>query len=941
MALTDLQEALANYITKYNTNYQSPELFDSLVKSYISRNITIDDWNAVAEHLRNCADTSESLYTAIVKFKNWIHDTSNHDVSSENVIFDDGQTLDQVIDSTLNTLDNKLDKTNIGAQVYGTDEDGEQRTITYDVLPGADTIALRSNTGDCDFNNVGIGIGKGIAFHYTNANGGISDEWLDINGVNKLKNLNVDSLATKDYVDNNFTPKPTPATHPAISTVKVLNSQGQWEEKSITHGLTVGTAYSIVQRDQNANIIAKTPTDSNHVANKQYVDSEIASAVARVYKYRGSVATYNNLPTNNLNVGYVYNVRDTGDNYAWDGTAWDKLAGTVDLSDYATKEYVDNDTGVKLANSLIDSGINKGSGDYSIQMGFNSTANGKYSHAEGCKTTAEGEASHAEGSNTSATKARAHAEGDHCTASGYNAHAEGDRSIASGNNSHAEGGSTKASGDYSHAEGYNTKAEGVASHAEGSGTITEGVDSHAEGYQTTAKGRYSHAEGYYTQAVVDYQHVSGKYNIGKTDTLFEIGNGASNDNRKNAFEVCTDGHAEVQITGTTDASIVRKDYVDKNTDVKNKTFTNPVLINEGTVDYFPDPTVWQGDDGYFYALATSYNKHIFRSVDLVNWEDCGYAPITTDAVSTMQGWNYNGLWSPSIHKVGNQWLLYVSLVRVNTTPVASGICVLKSTKCNGLWHSPVILFENENTLGNIDPFVYNYKGELYLFYGSTEGIYYRKLSQDGLSLDTSFTPVHVAGLTSSEDSTRETVFEGVHLYQRNNYLYMFVSSGKTKSTNYKLKVGRAELINEDGSLPFVFYDKDGNNLTTGNATTILSDSIRSPGHNGNIFVDSEGKTYIFYHGRLAEDSSGYDRATYLQELKWDNEDWPYFENGSIAETEIYPFNVRYQNKDIGVEYALKDTVVDLTNGTTSFSAVKIGNTTLTEAQLQQLLALLN
>lgn len=74
------------------------------------------------------------------------------------------------------------------------------------------------------------------------------------------------------------------------------------------------------------------PTASAHAATKQYVDS----AVASVYKYKGSVANVGALPKSNQVTGDVYNVEDTGDNYAWDGTQWDKLAGTVDLSAYLT-----------------------------------------------------------------------------------------------------------------------------------------------------------------------------------------------------------------------------------------------------------------------------------------------------------------------------------------------------------------------------------------------------------------------------------------------------------------------------------------------------------------------------------------------------------------------------------------------------------------------------
>jgi hypothetical protein len=79
-------------------------------------------------------------------------------------------------------------------------------------------------------------------------------------------------------------------------------------------------------------ITVQTPTESNNPATKAYVDSAIAS----VYKYKGSVANQAALPSSNQVTGDVYNVEDTGDNFAWDGSKWDKLAGTVDLSAYLT-----------------------------------------------------------------------------------------------------------------------------------------------------------------------------------------------------------------------------------------------------------------------------------------------------------------------------------------------------------------------------------------------------------------------------------------------------------------------------------------------------------------------------------------------------------------------------------------------------------------------------
>ena len=68
-----------------------------------------------------------------------------------------------------------------------------------------------------------------------------------------------------------------------------------------------------------------------------YTKSEVDAKLSAVYKYKGSVATFEDLPES-AESGDVYNVEDTGDNYAWNGTVWDKLAATVDLSGYLTAE---------------------------------------------------------------------------------------------------------------------------------------------------------------------------------------------------------------------------------------------------------------------------------------------------------------------------------------------------------------------------------------------------------------------------------------------------------------------------------------------------------------------------------------------------------------------------------------------------------------------------
>lgn len=64
------------------------------------------------------------------------------------------------------------------------------------------------------------------------------------------------------------------------------------------------------------------------------------SDLTNVYTYKGSVATYDALPTTDLTAGDVYNVETTGMNYAWTGTAWDDLGGTFEISSI-TDEQID------------------------------------------------------------------------------------------------------------------------------------------------------------------------------------------------------------------------------------------------------------------------------------------------------------------------------------------------------------------------------------------------------------------------------------------------------------------------------------------------------------------------------------------------------------------------------------------------------------------------
>lgn len=61
------------------------------------------------------------------------------------------------------------------------------------------------------------------------------------------------------------------------------------------------------------------------------VQNAINTAVSAVYKYKGSKATYADLPASGNKTGDVWNVTATGMNYVWTGTAWDALGSELSV----------------------------------------------------------------------------------------------------------------------------------------------------------------------------------------------------------------------------------------------------------------------------------------------------------------------------------------------------------------------------------------------------------------------------------------------------------------------------------------------------------------------------------------------------------------------------------------------------------------------------------
>jgi hypothetical protein len=130
-------------------------------------------------------------------------------------------------------------------------------------------------------------------------------------------------------------------THSNNGDVHVTTAQKtSWDDKADA-GHNHDSAYAAVNHGHAYADLTGKPTIPTTVAQLSDADDYAKKAdISGVYLYRGSVATVDALPTTGNTAGDVYNVEVDGGNYAWTGTAWDALGGTVAI-ETATDAEID------------------------------------------------------------------------------------------------------------------------------------------------------------------------------------------------------------------------------------------------------------------------------------------------------------------------------------------------------------------------------------------------------------------------------------------------------------------------------------------------------------------------------------------------------------------------------------------------------------------------
>lgn len=221
--------------------------------------------------------------------------------------------------------------------VYGTKVTGgllQQATITYSESLKGSTIPVRTAGGMLLVENPSSDTPQAaVNLLYANTTYGrlgASNDWTNLNRFN-TESISVHATDKSIYMkltNQGFVVKTSPSS----------------EEHNITLQDANGTIAYLGD-------VSSTAT-STLASAKTYTDQQINAKLSSALKYKGSKDTYADLPKTGNQVGDVWNVvaaygnAHAGTNWAWNGTVWDPLGGTIDLTNYVTAPAAFNTGGM-------------------------------------------------------------------------------------------------------------------------------------------------------------------------------------------------------------------------------------------------------------------------------------------------------------------------------------------------------------------------------------------------------------------------------------------------------------------------------------------------------------------------------------------------------------------------------------------------------------------
>ena len=327
-----------------------------------------------------------------------------------------------------------------------------------------------------------------------------------------------------------------------------------------------------------------------------------------------------------------------------------------------------------------------------------------------------------------------------------------------------------------------------------------------------------------------------------------------------------------------------KSHSEKNVEQKDSTsvakeYHNPVIRIAA-----PDPTAIRLADGTYYLYATEdiRNLPIFKSKNMVDWEEVGTAftdATRPDFVDNNPEGKHAALWAPDIQYIKGKYVLTYSLAEWGNHWIST-IGYAVADKPEGPFTPKGKLFNSRdvNVENSIDQFLYEEDGKYYVLWGSFFGIYIMELE---VTDDVTITPK-----LETKRQIAGNAYEGINLWKRDGYYYLFGSIGSCcegEKSTYTTVVGRSE------SLFGPYVDKSGGKMLENKHEVVLhkDSAFVGTGHNALLQLDDEGNTWMLYHA-FELSNLGAQRQVLLDRVLWDEAGWPYVENHQPSHSALVP-----------------------------------------------------
>lgn len=143
----------------------------------------------------------------------------------------------------------------------------------------------------------------------------------------------------------------------SASAASASETAAKTSETNAANSKTAAASSASAAKTSETNASASETNAKTALASCQNIQTQVNAglqSLTSAVKYRGSIASFSDVPTSGQEIGDLYNVKaaggtdsngvaiKAGDNVVWNGSGWDDMAGTVDLSDYYKKTEINS-----------------------------------------------------------------------------------------------------------------------------------------------------------------------------------------------------------------------------------------------------------------------------------------------------------------------------------------------------------------------------------------------------------------------------------------------------------------------------------------------------------------------------------------------------------------------------------------------------------------------